>query len=145
MNETILLRMFLFNSNLFMSKDMFRLRKNEEVIKLFHSFLLYGIEICFILTSLEEQSIFSLINVHLCKSLQYPLLQLPETHPLESVPPEDKAVIHTKTEIVCIDKNSPCVTAGFKNTSAFSIAPVSRQSLSIRLKRGTVNTVWVWI
>lgn len=92
---------------------------------------------CFILTSLEEQSILSLINVHLCKSLQYPLLQLPETHPLESMPPEQKAVIHSKTEMFCIDKDLPCVTAGFKNISAFSSAPVSGQSLSIRLNRAT--------
>lgn len=32
-NETILLHLFLFNSNLFMFKDMFRLRKNKEVMK----------------------------------------------------------------------------------------------------------------
>lgn len=39
--------------------------------------------------------------------------------------PEDKAVIHTKTEIFCIEKNSPCLTAGLKNISSFSIGSVS--------------------
>lgn len=127
-----------------MIKDMFRLRKNKEVMKLFHSFLLYRIQICFILTNLEEQSIFSLINVHLCKSLSIHSYSC-QKHPLESRPPEDRAVTHTKTDIFCIDENLPCVTAGFKNISASSVAPASGQNLSFKLNRGTVHTEWVWI
>jgi len=73
---------------------------------------------------LEEHSIFSLINVHLCKSLDYPP-QLPKTHPLQSTPLEDKAVLHTETEIFHIEKNSPCSAPGLKNISSFSIGSVS--------------------
>lgn len=41
------------------------------------------------------------------------------------MPLEDKAVKHTKTEIFCIEKNSPCSTAGLKNISSFSVGTVS--------------------